>query len=104
MPASWDDCRSRRTWGTRTVLGGGAAPLSRLQMGNTLVCFSVEGTLEGFQSVGLEVQVLHHDFGVRILQLSLLVLPHQSLCGPCSVEETWFSGYWSAGWSPSGRS
>lgn len=75
-----------------------------VQMGNTLVCFSVEGTLEGFQSVGLEVQVLHHDFCVRILQLSLLVPPHHSLCGHCSVEETWFSGCWSAGWSPSGRS
>ena len=82
MPASWDDCRSRRTWGTRTVLEVGLPRSHAVQMGNTLVCFSVEGTLEGFQSVGLEVQVLHHDFGAA-----------QSL-GPTTPEFVWslFSG------------
>lgn len=70
------------------------------------MCFSVEGTFEGFQSVGLEVQVLHHNFCVRILQLVLLVPPHHKVC---VVTVRWrkgvfFSGYWAAGCSPSGKS
>lgn len=45
-------------------------------VGILLVCVSAEGTFEGFQSVGLEVQVLHHNFCVRILQHGLLVPTH----------------------------
>lgn len=74
-------------------------------LGSLGVClFFWGGNFGGFSECWSLSSVLAPQFLWKNIAAQSLVLPHRSLRAHCSVEERCFSEYWSAGWSPSGKS